>query len=95
MLSRTQIGFWVVREQFYSLIPSLVATNQSEFQFDAQTTCAGCVRKTWDMAEITACICGDVVSPAERNTKTAVQCGYHGCETSWASQILGSKLIIL
>jgi len=34
---------------------SLVATNQSEFQFDMQPTRAGCVRKTRDMAEITAC----------------------------------------
>jgi len=73
--------------------PSLVATNQSEFQFDAQPTRAGRVRKTRDMAEITACICGDVVSPAERNTKTAVQCGYRGCETSWASSMFSNTWV--
>lgn len=63
----------------------LVATTQTEFNIAAQPTRHGRVRKTRDMAEITACICGQPVEQSERvvNSATAVQCGYRGCETSW------------
>ncbi|KAH9083948.1 hypothetical protein EDB83DRAFT_2332327 [Lactarius deliciosus] len=35
------------------------------------------------MMEVTACICGKPVESELKNTDTAVQCGYRGCETLW------------
>jgi len=67
--------------------PNLI-TAPSEFQLDAQPTRAGCVRRTHDMTEITACLCGSSVLPSQQNAQTAVQCVYHGCETSWVRIIV-------
>ncbi|KAF8260230.1 hypothetical protein EI94DRAFT_1706458 [Lactarius quietus] len=35
------------------------------------------------LVEVTACICGSPVESESRNSDTAVQCGYRGCETLW------------
>jgi len=63
----------------------LLATHQTEFNMDALPTRHGRPRRTRDMAEIYACICGNAVDLAERvmGSETAVCCGFEGCETSW------------
>ena len=63
--------------------PNLIATAPLEFQLDAQLMQAGHVRRTHDMTEITACLCGSSVLSSQQNAQTTVQCAYHGCETSW------------
>ena len=60
--------------------PSL---NQTEFTIKAQPTRRGRARRTRDMMEVTACICGLPVENESRNNNLAIQCGYSGCETSW------------
>ena len=64
---------------------TLVATNQTEFTLDALPTRRGRTRRTRDMAEMYACICGEIVENDARirDSETAMQCGYDGCETSW------------
>ena len=66
----------------------LLATNQSEFTVDALPTRRGRPRRTRDMAEMYACICGEAVESDARtkDSVTAMQCGYNGCETSWVCQ---------
>ncbi|KAH9020543.1 hypothetical protein EDB83DRAFT_2432480 [Lactarius deliciosus] len=61
----------------------LVSVNQTEFTLEGQPTRRGHIRRTRDMMEVTACICGKPVESELKNTDTAVQCGYRGCETLW------------
>lgn len=65
--------------------PQLVSINQTEFTIEGQPTRHGRIRQTRDMMEVTACICGTPVESELRNSNTAVQCGYRGCETLWVS----------
>jgi hypothetical protein len=67
---------------------NLIATAPSEFQLDAQPTQAGRIRRTRDMTEITACLCGSSVLPSQQNAQTTVQCTYRSCETSWMRILL-------
>jgi hypothetical protein len=67
---------------------NLIATTPSEFQPDVQPTQAGRVRRTRDMTEITACLCRSSVLPLQQNAQIAVQCAYHGCETSWVRMLV-------
>ena len=59
--------------------------NQTEFTLDALLTRLGWARRTCDMAEMYACICGEVVEDDMRtkDSETAMWCGYDGCKTSW------------
>ncbi|KAF8274171.1 hypothetical protein EI94DRAFT_1696116 [Lactarius quietus] len=66
----------------------LVSVNQMEFTIEARPTRSGCVHRTRDMVEITACICGSPVESKSRNSNTAVQCGYKGSETFWPAQLV-------
>ena len=70
--------------------PILVATHQTEFNMDALPTRRGRPRRTRDMAEIYACICGRAVDIGERvmGSDTAIRCAYEGCETSWVRRCL-------
>ena len=70
----------------------LIATNQTEFIIEAEPTRHGRTRKTRDMGEITACICGLPVASEERiaTSMTAVVCGYRGCETAWVRVFHGT-----
>ncbi|KAH9032123.1 hypothetical protein EDB85DRAFT_1890789 [Lactarius pseudohatsudake] len=61
----------------------LVSVNQTEFTLEGQPTRRGRIHRTRDMVEVTACICGKPVESELKNTDTAVQCGYRGCETLW------------
>ncbi|KAH9158606.1 hypothetical protein EDB89DRAFT_1917630 [Lactarius sanguifluus] len=61
----------------------LVSVNQTEFTLEGQPTRRGRIRRTRDMMEVTACICGKPVENELKNADTAVQCGYRGCETLW------------
>ncbi|KAH9068269.1 hypothetical protein EDB83DRAFT_2222807, partial [Lactarius deliciosus] len=63
----------------------LVSIKQTEFTIDGQPTRRGHIRRTRDMVEVTACICGTPVENELRNSNTAIQCGYRGCETLWVS----------
>ena len=65
------------------LQPTSVSASHTEFNITAQQTRHG--RRTRDMTELTACICGHTVAQEERttNSTTAMQCAYRGCETSW------------
>jgi hypothetical protein len=63
----------------------LVSVNQTEFTIEGQPTRRGRIHRTRDMVEVTACICGQPVESGSRNSNTAVQCGYRGCETLWVS----------
>jgi hypothetical protein len=63
--------------------PHLLSVNQTEFTIEAQPTSRGHARRTRDMMEVVACICGMPVEAASKNSTTAVQCGYNGCETLW------------
>ena len=63
----------------------LLSVNQTDFTIEAQPTRSGRIHQTCDMMEVTACLCGSPVESDSRNTKTAVQCGYKGCETLWVS----------
>jgi hypothetical protein len=64
----------------------LVSVNQSDFTIEVQPTRSGHICRTCDMmVEVTACLCGSPVESESRNSKTAVQCGYKGCETLWVS----------
>ena len=64
---------------------TLIATNQSDFNIEAPPTRRGRIRKTRDMGEVTACICGITVATVDRTAASlvAVQCGYLGCEVGW------------
>jgi hypothetical protein len=68
-------------------VPTLVSINQTEFTIEAQPTRRGRIRRTRDMMEVTACICGNPVESESRNSDAAVQCGYRGCETLWVSAL--------
>ena len=63
----------------------LVATNQTEFTLKALPTRRGRTRRTRDMAEMYACIFGDIVESQARveGSNTAMRCGFKGCGTSW------------
>jgi len=63
----------------------LIATNQTEFTMDAIPTRHGRPRKTRDMGDIYACICGNVVEKEARVTGSdmALRCAFEGCETLW------------
>lgn len=63
----------------------LVSVNQTDFTIEARPTRSGRIRRTCDMVEVTACLCGNPVESESRNNKTAVQCGFRGCETLWVS----------
>ncbi|KAI9431976.1 hypothetical protein H4582DRAFT_1821850 [Lactarius indigo] len=63
----------------------LVSVNQTEFTLEGWPTRHGRIRRTRDMMEVTACICGKPVESESKNADTAVQCGYRGCETLWVS----------
>ena len=54
---------------------------------DVIPSCWGPVCWTCDMAEMFVCICGSRVEEQEQvlGSKTALRCGYDGCETSWVS----------
>ena len=64
-------------------VTGLVSTGQDQFT-DAIPT-----RRTRDMTEMFVCICGLRVEDQERvvGSKTALRCGYEGCETSWVCTI--------
>ena len=64
----------------------LVLAAQTEFTIAAQPTRCGRTRRTRDMVEVTACICGITVERESRNSNAAVKCGYKGCETLWVSK---------
>ncbi|KAH7931135.1 hypothetical protein BV22DRAFT_1027895 [Leucogyrophana mollusca] len=61
----------------------LIASNQTDFNLEARPTRIGRVRKTRDMAEVSACLCGAIVAEDERTSDQAVQCAERGCETQW------------
>ncbi|KAF8162673.1 hypothetical protein B0H34DRAFT_692514 [Crassisporium funariophilum] len=63
----------------------LILTHQTEFNLEALPTRCGRPRRTRDMAEMYACMCGRVVEEEARvmGSKTAVRCAFEGCETSW------------
>src|ERR1700677_2806746 len=66
---------------------------------DAIPTRCGQPRRTRDMADIYACICGSVVADDQRvmGSNTALRCGFDGCETSWVclpTFYFGSFLIL-
>jgi hypothetical protein len=66
---------------------------------DAIPTRRGQPRRTRDMADIYACICGSVVADDQRvmGSNTALRCGFDGCETSWVclpTFYVGSFLIL-
>jgi len=65
--------------------PILLGTHQTEFNMDALPTRLGRPRRTRDMAEIYACICGKAVDMEARvlGSDTALRCAFEGCETSW------------
>lgn len=63
----------------------LVSMNQTDFMIEVLLTRSGCIRQTCDMIEVIACLCSSPVESDSRNTKTAVQCRYKGCETLWVS----------
>ena len=71
------------------MAPALTATTQTEFNLGAPPTRRGRIRKTRDMGKVTACICGETVVSEERKvgSKTAVECGYRGCETAWVCEL--------
>ncbi|KAF8237452.1 hypothetical protein L208DRAFT_1375605 [Tricholoma matsutake] len=64
-------------------VSQLLTINQTEFMIDAELTQQGWTRRTQDMMEVTACICGIPVDSSSRNSNVAIQCGYKGCETLW------------
>ena len=75
----------------FCILPSeaneLVAVNQTHFTMEAIPSRRGRIRRTRNMAEMFVCICGSQVEEQERvlGSKTALRCGYDGCETSWVN----------
>lgn len=69
----------------YSGLRQLVSVNQMEFTIEAQPTRCGHLCQTRDMMEVMACLCSNSVDSEVRNSNTAIQCGYRGCETLWVS----------
>ena len=62
-----------------------IETNHTEFTIVAEPTCIGWVRKTQDMTNIYACLCGNKVSQTDIKGSKAARCTYPGCETQWVS----------
>jgi len=77
----------MTKQKVWSLpkAPILIATHQTEFNMDALPTCRGRPRRTRDMADIYACICGRAVDKEARvlGSDSAIRCAFEGCETSW------------
>jgi hypothetical protein len=72
-------------EQLVTDHPKDPGTIQSEFTIAAEPTRIGRVRKTRDMADIYACLCGNKVSQTDIDGSNAARCTYPGCETQWVS----------
>ncbi len=86
--------FSLLRLSILNLFPEvtgLVSTGQDQFM-DAIPTRRGRARRTRDMTEMFVCICGLRVEDQEQvvGSKTALRCGYEGCETSWVCTIFFS-----
>jgi hypothetical protein len=64
---------------------TLVTTNQTDFTVTAKPTRIGRLRRTRDMAEIHACVCGIPVGSEEIESGRAAMCTERGCETQWVS----------
>ncbi len=75
---------------------TLITTNQSDFNIEAPPTWQGQIRKTCNMGEVTACICGITVAAVDRTTAllVAMQCGYLGCEVRWVCIPRGTQNVV-
>jgi hypothetical protein len=69
--------------QLHAENPVSINVNQSEFTITADPTRIGRMRRTRDISDIRACICGVPVSTDEVNEQKAAMCTERGCETQW------------
>ncbi|KAH7907202.1 hypothetical protein BJ138DRAFT_1104514 [Hygrophoropsis aurantiaca] len=60
-----------------------LASNQTNFNVAAHPTHIGRVRKTRDMGEVSACVCGAQVTEQEKEAEQVAECTERGCETRW------------
>ena len=86
LVSDSMLTIWNLSYvKLLQLGPTLLATNQTEFNMDALPTHHGQPWGMHDMAEIYVCICGNVVEVEVRvmESNIAVYWAFNGCETSW------------